>query len=118
MSPKVNDMKKGNDEIRLAEEIVSILPAGVARLCSEDRFTIRFSVRGEGLKLKTIVLNRRSLRRLVNDPARPVKVEYLQRDLLDRARSRTEFRYPRLLVHPSPVSRRRVPFGLPVASMF
>ncbi len=111
-------MTKSNEEIRLAEEVVSILPAGVARACSADRSTIRFSVRGEGLKLRTIVFNRMSLRRLAQDPARPVKVEYLQRELMDCAERRTEFRYPRLHIHPSPATRKGFPFGLPVASMF
>lgn len=85
------------DETRLAEEIVSVLPAGVARACSDDRGAIRFAVRGEGMKLRTIVLDRRSLRKLASDPAREVKVEYLQRDLIATAAQRSEFRYPRLV---------------------
>lgn len=84
------------DESRIAEEIVSVLPAGVARACSPERNTIRYAVRGEGMKLKTIVLSRASLRRLMNDPAREVKIEYLKRDLIDSATRRGEFRYPRL----------------------
>lgn len=84
------------DESRIAEEIVSVLPAGVARACSPERNTIRYAVRGEGMKLKTIVLSRASLRRLINDPAREVKIEYLKRDLVDSASRRGEFRYPRL----------------------
>jgi|SRR5687767_10573498 len=84
------------DESRIAEEIVSVLPAGVARACSPERNTIRYSVRGEGIKLHTIVLNRASLRRLMNDPARDVKIEYLKRDLLQSSSRKGEFRYPRL----------------------
>lgn len=88
--------KCGTDEIRLAKEIVSVLPAGVARLCSNDSETIRYAVAGDGLKLKAIVLSRESLRRLLNDPACSVKVDYLQRDLLRNAVRRAEFRYPRV----------------------
>src|SRR5829696_7721520 len=84
------------DETRIAEKIVSIFPAGVARACSADRDTIRFAVRDAALKLRTIVLNRASLRRLINDPLRDVKIEYLQRDLAASAAKRAEFRYPRL----------------------
>jgi hypothetical protein len=83
------------DENKLALEIISVLPAeSVARLVSEDSDTIRFSV--AGMKLRTIVLNRQSLRKLCSDPAREVKVEYLQRDLVRSAGRRAEFRYPRL----------------------
>lgn len=83
------------DESRIAEEIVSVLPAGVARACSPEKDTIRYAVRAAGMKLKTIVLNRASLRRLMDDPARDVKLEYLRRDLLQSATVRKEFSYPR-----------------------
>ncbi|HUP50068.1 MAG TPA: hypothetical protein VNA04_14885 [Thermoanaerobaculia bacterium] len=86
-----------NDETKLAQEIVGVLPAGsVVRFCSDDLESIRFAVQAAGLKLRSIVLSRASLRRLLADAARPVKVEYLQRDLLRSARRRAEFRYPRL----------------------
>jgi hypothetical protein len=93
---EVSDMKKNLEEIRIAEQIVSVLPAGVARACSNDHGSIRFSVRGEGMKLKMIVLRRSSLQRLAKDPARDVKIEYLRRDLLESSTRRVEFRYPRL----------------------
>ena len=86
---------KKYDETRIAEEIVSVLPAGIARALTDDRESLRFAVRGAGLKLRSIVFCRASLRRLINDPLRSVKVEYLQRDLLQSAARRTEFRYPR-----------------------
>lgn len=106
------------DETRMAEEIVSVLPAGVARALSDDREVIRFAVRGEGMKLRSIVLNRASLRKLMNDPARDVKIEYLQRDLVGAAGQRSEFRYPRL-VRPliTKTLPRAIRFGLPFASV-
>ena len=86
-----------NDETSLAQEIVAVLPAGsVARFCSDDAETIRFVVQASDLKLRSVVLNRASLRKLLGDAARSVKVEYLQRDLLRSAVRRAEFRYPRL----------------------
>ena len=94
-------MNESHDEIRIAEEIVSVLPAGVARALSADRETIRYAVRGLNLKLRTIVLRRASLRRLLEDPARWVKVDYLRRDLLRSAGRRREFSYPRLAPAPS-----------------
>jgi hypothetical protein len=97
--PEGNTVNRQTDETRVAEEIVSILPAGVARELSAERDAIRYAVRADGMRLRTIVLSRASLRRLVDDPTRAVKVEYLQRDLLNAAAHRTEFRYPRPLLH-------------------
>jgi hypothetical protein len=111
-------MKTRVDEIRIAEAIVSVLPAGVARTCSSDRMAICYTVRADGLKLRSIVLKRHSLRRLADDPAIAVKIEYLQRDLIKTATVRTEFRYPRLHLHPaSPTQQRPFRFALPFASM-
>ena len=105
------------DETRLAEEIVSILPPGIARQCSPEKNTIRYSLRADGLKLRTIVFNRASLRRLIEDPARTVKVEYLQRDLLESATKRIDFRYPRLHVHLKAGLPRQFSMTLPLASL-
>lgn len=88
---------KPAEETRIAHEIVSVLPSGsTVRVCCDDGEAVRFIVNGDGLKLRSIVLNRASLRRLSSDPARDVKIEYLQRDLLMSAGRRAEFRYPRL----------------------
>jgi hypothetical protein len=85
------------EETRIAEEILSVLPAGsVVRVCSDDSEVVRFSVTAAGLKLRSVVLSRDSLRRLATDRSRSVKVEYLQRDLVSSAVRRAEFRYPRL----------------------
>src|SRR5260370_38863986 len=92
----MNTKGKTIDETRLAEEIVSVLPAeSVVRVCSDDRESIRFAVRSASLKLGAIVLSRLSLRRLLADSARGVKIHYLQRDLLRNPVSTSEFRYPR-----------------------
>ncbi|HYI10090.1 MAG TPA: hypothetical protein VEK57_13605 [Thermoanaerobaculia bacterium] len=107
--------KRKNDEIEIAEEIVGILPAGVAREFSSDRGSIRYAVRAEGMKLRTIVLSRRSLRKLIDDPLRAVKVEYLQRDLLNGAPFRSEFCYPRPVVHVQTLGR-ALPLVWPLAS--
>jgi hypothetical protein len=85
------------NEIRIAEEIVRVLPEGSwARVCSDDREAVRYAVRSHAMKLRSVVLSRASLRKLAADPARDVKLEYLQRDLLRSALRRAEFRYPRL----------------------
>ena len=85
------------EESRLAQEIVSVLPAGsVARACSDDRNSVCYSITADGLKLRSVVLSRASLRRLQSDPARAVKIEYLQRDLIRSAMRRAEFHYPRV----------------------
>jgi hypothetical protein len=51
-------------------------------------------VRADGCRLERVVFNRKSLQRLALDPARGVKIDYLQRDLA-AAQQRSEFRYPR-----------------------
>jgi hypothetical protein len=85
------------EENRIAEEILSVLPAGsVARICSDDHDSVRFTVSSVFLKLNTVALDRESLLRLHSDPARAIKIEYLQRDLLRSAIRRAEFRYPRI----------------------
>lgn len=93
------NMNRKYDEIGIAEEIVGVLPAGIAREFSSDRGSIRYAVRSEGMKLRTIVLSRSSLRKLMDDPQRTVKIEYLRRDLLNGAPFRSEFCYPRPVVH-------------------
>lgn len=87
-------MKTTADEKRVAEEIVGVMGAAV-RVCSDDRDTVRFAVRAEGLALRTIVFTRAALRKLAVDPIRAIKVEYLQRDILRAAERRAEYRYPR-----------------------
>ena len=85
------------EENRIAEEILSVLPQGsVARVCSDDRDSVTFTVSSVLLRLKAVTLDRESLLRLHSDPARAVKIEYLQRDLLRSAIRRAEFRYPRV----------------------
>ena len=95
-----SDMRtKGFEEARVAEEIVSVLPAGIAREFSTDRETLRYLVCGDGIKLRKITLRRSSLRRLASDPAREVKIEYLRRELLAAASQRREYDYPRPRLH-------------------
>jgi len=86
---------KSADDTKLAEEIVGTLEADAVRVCSDDRDTIRFAVRSAGMKLRSIVLRRWALRRLLNDPAGAVKIEYLQRELRTAAAQRIEYTYPR-----------------------
>jgi hypothetical protein len=98
--------------------IVSVLPDGVARACSAERDSLKYAVRSEGLKLRTIILSRRSLRKLADDPARDVKIEYLQRDLMQTAEQRAEFRYPRPHVAPSFAAARKLfALKLPLVSL-
>ena len=92
-------MTRKLDENGIAEVIVSVLPAEVARELTFERDSIRYAVRGEGMKLRKIVFKRASLRRLAEDPHGAIKIEYLQRELLSVATQRCEFRYPRPLTH-------------------
>ena len=83
------------DETRLAEEIVGVVGQDVVRVCSDDRESLRFSIRSAALKLRSIVLNRASLRRLLLDPLGEVKIAYLKRDLRRAASQRSEYVFPR-----------------------
>lgn len=85
---------KTMDETKLAEEIVSVMDARVMRVCSDDRENVRFAVRGP-MKLRSVVLGRAALRRLLHDRDGAVKIEYLQRDLLRSAEQRGEYVFPR-----------------------
>ncbi len=87
-------MNPSNDT-QLANEIVSVLPLGALRLCSEEGDTISYMVRSRSLKLRSIVFVREALRHLLRDPARAVKIEYLKRGLLRSAIGSDEYRYPR-----------------------
>ena len=92
------------DETKLAELIVGVLPEGsVVRVCSDDRDSLRYAVRDGKLKLRSVVLRRASLRRLLNDPLAAVKVEYIQRELERVAGSSSEYNYPRPLRKHKPV---------------
>ena len=83
------------DETKLAEEIVKAVGEEVVRVCSDDRESLRFAVRSVAMKLRSIVLNRASLRRLLLDPLGEVKIAYLKRDLRRAAAQRTEYVFPR-----------------------
>lgn len=84
-----------SDETRLAEEIVSALEPSALRDCSSERDVIRFAIRGRALKLRTVTFSRAALRRLLQDAAALVKIDYLKRDLVRMASRRTEYSYPR-----------------------
>ena len=87
---------KDMQELNVADEILSVLPAGsVMRICSDDRDSLRYAVRAAGLKLRQITLSRASLRRLIDDPQSAIKIDYLRRDIERSARRREAFQYPR-----------------------
>jgi hypothetical protein len=86
---------KSIDETKLAEEIVGVVGEDVVRVCSDDRDTLRFAVRSAAMKLRSIVLNRVSLRRLLLDPLGEVKIAYLKRDLRRASQQRAEYVFPR-----------------------
>ena len=88
--------EKKTAEATLAEELVRSLPdMPAAELVGDDSQTVRFRVRQAGWKLATIVFSKRALRKLLNDPIREVKVEYLRRDILRSALRRVSYSYPR-----------------------
>lgn len=87
---------RGDSSERLARAIVGVLKVMAMRVeCATQRGDICYAVRSRSLKLRSIVLNRAALRRLLTATNGLVKIEYLKRDLLRMARHRAEYRYPR-----------------------
>lgn len=85
---------RGDSSERLAEAIVGVLSVVAMRVECAARGYICYAVRSRSLKLRSIVLNRASLRRLLTATNGVVKIEYLKRDLLRTAPHGTEYRYP------------------------
>lgn len=79
----------------LAEEIVSVLAPDIRRVGTLDARTVRYEIDDRSVRLRSIILGREALRRLLRDVHRAVKVEYLKRDLLRCAIHSIEYRYPR-----------------------
>lgn len=82
------------DEGKLAELIVDGVGLNALRVCSDDRDNLRFAVTSPHLRLRSVVLGRAALRRLLTDPAAMVKIEYLQRELQLASTQRAEYSYP------------------------
>jgi hypothetical protein len=82
-------------EMEVAEKLLE--PIG-QQTWTEDEKTIRFRIRNPGWKLSSIIFSKRALRRLLSDPDREIKLEYLRRDIARQAKCRREYRYPRQLV--------------------
>ena len=87
---------RGDSSERLAAAIVGVLSGMAMRVeCTTGRGNICYTVRSRSLKLRSIVLSRAALRRLLTAANGLVKIEYLKRDLLRMAAYRAEYRYPR-----------------------
>lgn len=84
------------EEATFAEELLRNLPeTSGSELVSEDNQSVRFRVRRAGWKLATVVFSRQALRKLLIDPVREVKAEYIRRDILRAGARRTAYVYPR-----------------------
>jgi hypothetical protein len=83
-------------EMKVAEKVLE--PLEHEHWSEDDKF-IRIRIRkGPGSRLASVIFSKLALRRLISDPNRDVKVEYLRRDIARQARWRREYRYPRQLV--------------------
>lgn len=91
----MSNVRKTTAEVKLAEEIVGVLPAGsVARVLSPEKDSICFRIRSASVKLHTVRFRRESLRRLSAEEDRDVKIEYIKRELLAAAEHRGEYHFP------------------------
>lgn len=87
-----------SSEMTIANDILrSWIEDGSAVFGGEDDERIRFFVCRAGWKLSSVVLSRKALRHLAEDPERDVKVAYIQRDILRAAALRVSYRYPRIM---------------------
>ena len=88
-----------NEELTVAREVVQfLLGRGTEQTPRVGRDTVTFRVPPrEGWRLHSVVFSRDALRKLLSDPARPVKIEYLRRDIARVATQREEYRYPHVL---------------------
>ncbi|MGA7615166.1 MAG: hypothetical protein WBX15_08290 [Thermoanaerobaculia bacterium] len=85
-------------EWTIAEELLASLPGAPVELAEETEDVLRFHVRRmRGWKLTTIVLCRKSLAALAEDPVREIKLDYLRRDLERAVGTRKVFSYPRYI---------------------
>ena len=85
-------------EMELVRELIApLFSDGVsAERVQESEEMISVSVRRtSGWKLRCVVFSRKALQKLLVDPLRAVKIDYLRRDLLRSVSRREEFRYPR-----------------------
>ena len=85
----------GDSTERLAGAIAGVLPSAVPVECGMDSSAICYAVRSSSLRLRSIILNRSAISRLLTATNAVAKIEYLKRDLLRAAEHRTEYRYPR-----------------------
>lgn len=84
-------------EKKVAEKVLE--PLEQEQSWSEDEKTFRIRLKkAPGWKLVSIVFSKRALRKLLSDPHRDIKLEYLRRDITRQARWRREYRYPHQLV--------------------
>jgi hypothetical protein len=99
MDGRENSMTQAIDttqEMKVAEKVLE--PLEHEHWSEDDKF-IRIRIRkGPGSRLASVIFSKLALRRLISDPDRDVKVEYLRRDIARQARWRREYRYPRQLV--------------------
>jgi len=89
----------------VAEEIVGVLSAEALRVECAEYDAICYAVCSGSLKLRSIVLNRAALGRLITASNGAVKIEYLKRDLLRIATLQADYRYPRSRRYPILSSR-------------
>ncbi len=83
---------------RLAQEIVSEMPAGSINRIEEYPDRIQFRTgSGHPYRIERIVIGRESLEKLQTDPQRDVKIEYLKRELGRSVSTRRTWAYPRTL---------------------
>ena len=87
-----------NTETKIVCDILQLLKThGAEGKVVDDGDTISIALEGRsGWKLQSVILSRRALSGLMADPAGPVKIDYLKKDLIRSAAHRQEYRYPRV----------------------
>lgn len=87
-----------SSDMTMAHDILgSWIEDGSAVFGGEDDEKVRFFIRHPGWKLSSVVLSKKALCNLDQDPERDVKIAYLQREILRASTLRVSYRYPRVM---------------------
>ncbi|MEO8218991.1 MAG: hypothetical protein ABI718_18095 [Acidobacteriota bacterium] len=87
-----------NNETKVVCDILQLLKThGAEGKVVDDSDTISIALeRRSGWKLTSVILSRKALQGLIEDPSGSVKIDYLKKDLIRSAVHRSEYRYPRV----------------------
>ena len=82
------------EEMMMAEQIIAMLAPRSVQLLCDDGNLIAFVIQKDGWKLERVIFSRSALQKLLSDPQRRIKGEYLAHDIKRSAARRKSYVYP------------------------